>query len=105
MLVSLVDVAGLPSCPVSGDLCRGRGGLLPFRTVSKVIQLSLHEFAAMEIRGLSSHVSVRKYRRAWQLAIDEGWAKAAVPGRRREHRQKLSKVTVYRFLNSPHVEH
>lgn len=44
--------------------------------------LTTGQFAGLGIRGLKSHVSVRKYRQAWQHAIDEGWAKPAKPGKR-----------------------
>jgi hypothetical protein len=36
-------------------------------------RLGFQEFAALGIRGLSSVPSVRKYRRAWEWAIAEGW--------------------------------
>jgi hypothetical protein len=49
--------------------------------VSKVKDaLGLVEFAELEIRGLSSYNTVRKYRRAWQWAINEGIASVARPG-------------------------
>ena len=41
--------------------------------------LSLPDFAALGIRGLKSDNSVRKYRGAWQWAIDKGWARFAKP--------------------------
>ena len=44
---------------------------------SKGVLLTSGEFAQLEIRGLSSKVSVIKYRQAWQHAIDEGWAEGA----------------------------
>ena len=44
--------------------------------------LGIQEFASLGIRGLTSAPSVRKYRRAWQQAIGNGWAKNAVPGKR-----------------------
>jgi phage N-6-adenine-methyltransferase len=44
--------------------------------------LTTGEFAALGIRGLTSDVSVRRYRRAWQYAVDQGWADVAVPGER-----------------------
>jgi ParB family chromosome partitioning protein len=49
---------------------------------SPVVRLSISEFAALGIRGLSSHVTVRKYREAWQSAMDAGKAAAAIPGHR-----------------------
>lgn len=40
------------------------------------------EFAAFDIRGLASGNTVRKYRRAWEYAMEQGWAELATPGRR-----------------------
>ena len=42
--------------------------------------MSLDDFAGLGIRGLSSHNTVRKYRRAWRTAVDEGWAEPTKPG-------------------------
>ena len=39
-------------------------------------------FAKLGIRGLKSPMSVRKYRQAWQHAIDNGWAEASEPGKK-----------------------
>ena len=44
--------------------------------------LNLAEFADLGIRGLTTRNSVRKYRNAWQKAVDEGWAEPAQPGER-----------------------
>lgn len=43
-------------------------------------KLSLSDFAALKIRGLSTRDSVRKYRNRWQQAIDEGIAEPSEPG-------------------------
>lgn len=43
-------------------------------------KLTLDEFADRSIRGLSSRPSVRRYRRAWEMAVQEGWAEPAQPG-------------------------
>jgi hypothetical protein len=48
---------------------------------SPVARFAITEFAALGIRGLSSHVTVRKYREAWQAAMDAGKAAEAVPGK------------------------
>ena len=45
-------------------------------------RLSLSDFAALGIRGLKSPGTVGKYRKAWQMAVDKGWAEPAVPGER-----------------------
>lgn len=45
-------------------------------------QVSLSEFAELGIRGMTTRNSVRKYRNAWQKAVDEGWAEPAQPGER-----------------------
>lgn len=58
-----------------------RTDLLPTE-VSEV--LSIEEFAALGIRGLRTHTSVRKYRRVWQRAIDDGEAEPTEPGARVE---------------------
>ena len=80
----LDDVGGLLSAGHWGSAAivwafteEGTGGP---RTGSNVSQLSLHEFAELGIRGLSSRNTVTKYRSAWQHAIDGGWAKPAEPG-------------------------
>lgn len=44
--------------------------------------LNLAAFAELGIRGLKTRDSVRKYRRAWQYAVDSGWAEPAEPGGR-----------------------
>lgn len=44
--------------------------------------LGIEEFARLGIRGLTSAPTVRKYRRAWEYAMDQGWAELATPGRR-----------------------
>jgi phage N-6-adenine-methyltransferase len=46
--------------------------------------LTTGEFAALGIRGLSSDNSVRKYRRVWQRAVDDGQAEPTEPGARVE---------------------
>jgi len=43
-------------------------------------EVSCEEFADLGIRGLNSGNTVRKYRRAWQRAVDEGWTEPAKPG-------------------------
>lgn len=43
--------------------------------------LGIEEFSKLGIRGLSSVPSVRKYRKRWQEAIDEGIAEPSEPGR------------------------
>jgi phage N-6-adenine-methyltransferase len=48
----------------------------------KSSKLSISDFADLGIRGLSTRDSVRKYRQAWQYAVDRGWADVAVPGER-----------------------
>lgn len=49
-------------------------------TSKSLSKLSPDEFAERGIRGLTSAPTVRKYRRAWQYAIDEGLAEPTVPG-------------------------
>lgn len=56
---------------------RGPGG--SGKTV-KSDSFSCSEFAALGINGLRAPRTVRMYREAWQLAIEEGWAKAVEPG-------------------------
>ena len=41
---------------------------------------SIEDFARLKIAGFSSHVTVRKYRAAWQLAMKRRKAKAVKPG-------------------------
>jgi N6-adenosine-specific RNA methylase IME4 len=48
--------------------------------VKSDMKVSPTEFSELGIRGLASPNTVRKYRRAWQHAIDEGWAEPARPG-------------------------
>ncbi len=55
----------------------GAGGA---RTGRETYQLSERQFAELGIRGLSSRDSVRAYRRAWEQAIESGWAQPAEPG-------------------------
>jgi hypothetical protein len=45
-------------------------------------KLTLTEFADRKIRGLTTRNSVRKYREAWEHAIEQGWAVPAAPGQR-----------------------
>lgn len=45
------------------------------RELSKSGQLSFREFTELEIHGLRSTSSVAKYHEAWQIAVDEGYAK------------------------------
>ena len=45
-------------------------------------KLSITDFAGLGIRGLTSQLSVRRYRVAWQCAIDRGWATPEVPGQK-----------------------
>jgi phage N-6-adenine-methyltransferase len=45
-------------------------------------KLTLSDFADLGLRGLKTRDSVRKYRNAWQLAVDEGWSEPAEPGER-----------------------
>lgn len=42
--------------------------------------LSIAEFAALGIAGLKSDTTVRDYRKAWQSAVDDGYARPVVPG-------------------------
>lgn len=37
-------------------------------------QVSVSQFAAMAVAGLQSRNTVAKYRKAWKLAIDNGFA-------------------------------
>lgn len=46
------------------------------------VNMSEAEFAELGFRGLKSRNSVRKYREAWQYAMDQGWAELAEPGKR-----------------------
>lgn len=46
----------------------------------KSSKLSLDDFAGLKIRGLSTRDSVRKYRKRWQEAIDDGEAEPTAPG-------------------------
>lgn len=60
----------------------GRGGdrrSLTFKRTSE-IEMSCEEFSALGIRGLSSDNTVRKYRRAWEHAVKQGWAEPARRG-------------------------
>ncbi|SHU94023.1 Uncharacterised protein [Mycobacteroides abscessus subsp. abscessus] len=50
------------------------------RGKSKCSQLSISEFAALEVIGLQSRNTVAKYRKAWKLAIDNGFATDVKPG-------------------------
>lgn len=59
------------------DELNGRGN----RVTSDGV-LSLEAFTEKGIRGLKSINTVRKYRRAWEHAMDQGWVGAAVPGER-----------------------
>lgn len=56
------------------DEITGRGN----RTTSSA--LSARAFADMKVAGLKSQDTVRKYRRAWKLAIDNGVATDVKPG-------------------------
>ncbi len=58
------------------------GGGRPKESGDKSSLLTISDFAALGIRGLKTRDSVRKYRSAWQYAIDEGWVKPARPGKR-----------------------
>jgi phage N-6-adenine-methyltransferase len=58
------------------------GGQGEYQQNVKSDTLTIPEFAAMKIRGLTSHNSVRKYRNRWQEAIDEGIAEPAEPGKK-----------------------
>lgn len=42
--------------------------------------LSVSSFAALEINGLTKRDTVAKYRKAWKLAIDNGFATDVKPG-------------------------
>lgn len=44
-------------------------------------KLSLSDFASLKIRGLATRDSVRKYRRAWEKAIEDGLAQPSEPGK------------------------
>jgi hypothetical protein len=44
------------------------------------VGLPLAQFAALGIRGMNSHVTVRKYRRAWAAAMELGACEEARPG-------------------------
>lgn len=54
----------------------------PRKNEQKSPFLNLEEFAELGIRGLKTRNSVRKYRQAWQYAMDQGWAELAEPGKR-----------------------
>jgi phage N-6-adenine-methyltransferase len=56
------------------------GGGRPSKAFKSEGFLPIETFAQLGIRGLTSPNSVRKYRRAWERAIDEGWAQPAKPG-------------------------
>lgn len=45
-------------------------------------KLTPEEFAALGIRGLTDPKTVRKYRRAWEIAMEKHGADLAVPGKR-----------------------
>jgi hypothetical protein len=47
---------------------------------SEITTLSSRDFAALGISGLRSDQTVRRHRKAWQDAIDQGKAQVAVPG-------------------------
>lgn len=40
----------------------------------------MRQFAELGIRGISSQDTVRKYRSAWERAVDRGWARPVEPG-------------------------
>lgn len=44
------------------------------------VGLSITDFAALGIAGLTTRETVREYRKAWQIAIDDGQAVAVGPG-------------------------
>jgi phage N-6-adenine-methyltransferase len=45
------------------------------------VNMSESAFADRGIRGLKSRNSVRKYRQAWQYAVDQRWTEPAAPGK------------------------
>lgn len=62
-------------------------------------RMSIESFARLRVRGLSSHVSVRRYRRAWQEAVDAGVACTVEPGDKVE----LPDVTLWSFDGDGHL--
>ena len=58
----------------AGEVGRGR------RSESTTSNLTPREFAALGITGLRSDQTVRRYRKAWQGAVDAGKAMLVVPG-------------------------
>jgi DNA N-6-adenine-methyltransferase (Dam). len=61
----------------------GRGARTDLATSSLLTKsYSCEDFAGLGIRGLGSHNTVRKYRRAWDHAIEQGWAEPSRPGMR-----------------------
>jgi hypothetical protein len=59
----------------------GRGpGADPDAATAESDSLSVPAFAALGLQGLNSHVTVTRYRRAWQWAMDQGAAEEARPG-------------------------
>ena len=84
----------ISSLTAAGDLLRATGwqlaaivwawtyaGTNQWDSASRdVVKLSTIEFSRLKIRGLGSQDSVRRYRRAWQEAMDAGIACSVEPG-------------------------
>ena len=77
------------------------GGGRPNKSGEKSPLLTIEDFAALKIRGLSTRNSVRKYRNRWQQAIDEGLAKPAQPG----ERASLPDIEFSTKAEGAHVSH
>jgi DNA N-6-adenine-methyltransferase (Dam) len=56
------------------------GGGRPPKDITSDAFLTISGFAALGIRGLSSINTVRKFRSAWDRAIEQGWADPVRPG-------------------------
>ncbi len=44
--------------------------------------LNLMQFAALKLRGLSKRDTVRKYRRRWEIGVEQHWLEPVKPGQR-----------------------
>lgn len=52
------------------------------RKTTSSLSVGINEFCGFEVSGLRSKDTVRKYRKAWKLAIDNGFATDVKPGDR-----------------------
>ncbi|AMU54497.1 hypothetical protein A3O02_04305 [Mycobacteroides abscessus] len=50
------------------------------RKTTSSLSVGINEFCGFEVSGLRSKDTVRKYRKAWKLAIDNGFATDVKPG-------------------------